>query len=192
MPRRFKDRLLRAPAWCPPIRPLEIADELGCYRIRLPQGRFALVDYEDRDLVAPFNWLYAKIGYAFHHVNGYLHSYLMNTPKGMLTDHINHDTLDNRRCNLRVVGKSENELNKKPRKGKPFKGVSWCNARKMWFSSFMRSYAGCSRSILESAKMYNDAAIAHGGIVYLNQIPSNPSIEEVGDLEMRQRAEMRK
>ena len=37
-----------------------------------------------------------------------LHRLIMNVSEDMLVDHINHNTLDNRRCNLRICTKSEN------------------------------------------------------------------------------------
>lgn len=52
----------------------------------------------------------------------------MNPSKGMVVDHINHDTLDNRRENLRVVTTSQNQLNRgKGNKGNRTKiqGVSF-------------------------------------------------------------------
>jgi hypothetical protein len=41
------------------------------------------------------------------------HRYLLDAPKGMHVDHINHNTLDNRRSNLRVVTPTQNGQNKK-------------------------------------------------------------------------------
>jgi hypothetical protein len=40
----------------------------------------------------------------------------MNAKSGDIVDHINRNTLDNRRCNLKLVTKSENCLNHKLRK----------------------------------------------------------------------------
>jgi hypothetical protein len=40
-----------------------------------------------------------------------------------IVDHINHNRLDNRRCNLRIVTHAENCANRVPHKGRPFKGV---------------------------------------------------------------------
>lgn len=40
-----------------------------------------------------------------------LHRYIMDAPKGMVVDHINHDTLNNTRENLRVCTPRENRIN---------------------------------------------------------------------------------
>ena len=45
----------------------------------------------------------------------YLHNYIMSAPKGKVVDHINHNPLDNRKSNLRLVNKSKNAKNRKGR-----------------------------------------------------------------------------
>jgi hypothetical protein len=52
----------------------------------------------------------------FHGKTVYLHRLLTNAPKGLEVDHVNRDSLDNRRANLRLVTHSRNELNKSARR----------------------------------------------------------------------------
>jgi hypothetical protein len=42
-----------------------------------------------------------------------LHRWLLDAPKGLEVDHINHETLDNRLSNLRMVTKKENQQNRR-------------------------------------------------------------------------------
>jgi len=56
---------------------------------------------------------------------GMIHRWIMEPPIGLVVDHINHDTFDNRRCNLRVCTSAENTRNKKlsPRNKSGISGV---------------------------------------------------------------------
>lgn len=56
----------------------------------------------------------------------YLHRFIMNTPKGFYTDHINGDTLDNRKENLRICTNCDNAANRRISKNNTsgYKGVS--------------------------------------------------------------------
>ena len=48
---------------------------------------------------------------------GKLHRIIMNAPEGTDVDHINGNQLDNRRCNLRICSRSQNNMNTRKRKG---------------------------------------------------------------------------
>lgn len=66
-----------------------------------------------------------------------LHRLIMNFPEKMIVDHINHDTLDNRRENLRVVNNSQSMQNVKgTRKDNKsgYKNVNWHKGMKKWRS----------------------------------------------------------
>jgi hypothetical protein len=97
----------------------------------LTQGYWTKVDESDLDLIVDTPWHTNTAGKrratgARGHFNGskkMLHDVLMNPPKGMEVDHINHDVFDNRRCNLRVCAPEDNAQNHKPRKNKWGTGV---------------------------------------------------------------------
>lgn len=63
-----------------------------------------------------------------------LHRIIMNAPKGTHVDHINHDTLDNRKSNLRIVTCAQNLQNQLGHKNSKsgIRGVSWSSLHKKW------------------------------------------------------------
>ena len=80
------------------------------------------IDDIDAERVKLYNWYWdPSIGYwcTFKQRGGikrkiYLHRYIVgNVPSGKVVDHINHDTSDNRRSNLRVCTPSLNLRNKR-------------------------------------------------------------------------------
>lgn len=113
--------------------------------IRLTHGKVALVDDEDFDSVRRFQWHVSSQDYAEtttyvgsiggQHKYTYmsLHRLILHPPKGLEVDHINHDTLDCRRANIRVCTKSQNQHNQLKQKGSSkFKGVSWHRRATKW------------------------------------------------------------
>lgn len=81
----------------------------------------AIIDAEDVNKIRYTKWKLSASGYAmnapkFSGSNKYMHREILGTDQ--FVDHINHNTLDNRKCNLRIVTKSQNQMNVN------FKGVS--------------------------------------------------------------------
>lgn len=60
-----------------------------------------------------------------------LHRWLMNCEQDKVIDHINHNTLDNRRCNLKICTNLENQQNKRNNTSGCV-GVRWHSQGKKW------------------------------------------------------------
>lgn len=82
-------------------------------------GVTCLIDDEDWDRIKAYKWCrHAKKKYAGARVEDrmvLMHRMIMNAPKGVAVDHINHDTFDNRKMNLRICTQAENMWNAKHR-----------------------------------------------------------------------------
>jgi hypothetical protein len=94
------------------------------------------VDPDDAPLLEARKWRVARFG-KYRYVCSWdrsrgretlLHRFLLGAGPGQLVDHINHDTLDNRRCNLRICTASENVRNK--RKPPTYRGLPTKNRLK--------------------------------------------------------------
>jgi hypothetical protein len=150
--------------------------------IELTRGRFALVDNEDYEAVARFQWHYSN-GYATrmsprnggpqHHVQ--MHRVITEAPVGVLVDHVNHDTLDNRRANLRLAPWGGNQRNQRRRRDNAsgYKGVSWHTRRGKWAAYITvakrRTHLGLFGDPILAALVYDEAARqAHGEFAHLN------------------------
>lgn len=158
--------------------------------IPLTQGLIAWISPEDAD-IAGWGW-YAKAAgskefpsfYAMYSasmggmkVEYYLHDLVWSrmmdadVPHGFLVDHINRDKLDNRRTNLRLATKSQNEQNKTKRRANTtsrFKGVVKMSGRKKcWRATITEDgyniHVGTFYTEKEAAIAYNQAAYARWG-----------------------------
>lgn len=112
--------------------------------IPLTKGFFTYIDDKDSPLVSKYKWFInscrngEKI-YAKGYVNGkqvYLHRFLLGTPNGSVTDHIDGNSLNNTRGNLRVVGQNINSFNCGLKKNNTtgFRGVSFSKKSKKYES----------------------------------------------------------
>lgn len=104
--------------------------------IKLTQNMSAMVDDADYDWLSQWKW-HLHAGYASRKSNGkpiFMHRLINKTAEGLDTDHINHDRLDNRRCNLRSCTTSENGANRAKQKNNTsgFIGVSWYKSKSKW------------------------------------------------------------
>ena len=142
-------------------------------KIKLTRGGHTIVDGSDFKYLSQFNWHKNHYGYAVRSVSGgrkiLMHREIMDTPKGLDTDHINHNPLDNRKVNLRVCEHGQNQANHTIQKNNTsgFKGVYWHNQRQKWWARLQ--YKGKQRSLglysdkIDAAKAYNRGAIQYFG-----------------------------
>lgn len=113
--------------------------------IKLTQGKVALVDDDMFEYLNQWKWFAHKGGNKFYAIrnepigkNTYkhfsMHKQIMNTPPGMVVDHINHDGLNNLKSNLRICTHAENIRNSRTRKDNTSgaKGVCWSKHEKKW------------------------------------------------------------
>lgn len=138
------------------------------------------IDSQDKNEVLSYSWHLTDKGYlrTAIRISGrksdlYLHRLIMAPPSNKIVDHINHDRLDNRRCNLRLCTRSQNNMNRKLRSDNllGFKGVTAVGNRYRVKIKFMNKniYIGTFESAEKAAKAYDEKAIKlFGDYAYLN------------------------
>jgi hypothetical protein len=90
-------------------------------RLPLTKGLYAQIDDDDFERASKYSWhvgfnFRGKAWYAKGRVNGkqqYLHRFIINAPTGVQVDHRNHNTLDNRKKNLRLCTRQQNAWNQR-------------------------------------------------------------------------------
>jgi len=120
-----------------------------------------LIDAEDISIVANDRWYINKDGYGYSNKNKRLiHRILLNVRGDCVVDHINHNTLDNRKCNLRKVDYSVNGINKRLVPGISGEPYISQNKKSGYFSVYIdKKYRGGSYNLDEAIRMRNEALV---------------------------------
>ena len=151
----------------------------GARWIPLTQGKFALVDEADAGSLSSVRWqahLRRNHWYAWRHA-GQMHRLLLGVPRGAreVVDHINGDTLDNRRANLRICSISQNLFNRGPTRlnSSGLKGIWLCRQTNRWAARIQagtkRIWLGRFDTATEAANAYDAAAARfHGEFASVN------------------------
>lgn len=134
----------------------------------ISRGLRVLLNKEDFEELSRFKWcavIRSGIPYAVRFVGAKalaLHRVIMNAPDGLCVDHINHDSLDNRRENLRVCTRLENLRNRRSKRGvSQFQGVSPSLGK--WRVDIAGRYVGTYSDEIVAAKAYDTAATEQYG-----------------------------
>lgn len=105
-----------------------------------------MIDTKNIDFVKKHHWVpntnkSSKDIYVQSHIPDTikLHRYLLNCPKGLYVDHINHNTLDNRESNLRICSNKQNCENRKgaytTNTTSSIRNICWDKNRGKWLVS---------------------------------------------------------
>jgi hypothetical protein len=141
--------------------------------ILLTKGLSAIIDDDCYEALSQWRWRCKHAGntsYACRNLhNGrtlFMHRVIMAAPAGLDVDHINHNGLDNRRCNLRIVPHAKNLWNRRPEAAAD--GFSWNRQRNKWrvridhFGRRIEVGFYDDRDLAKSARQYMEAVLRGG------------------------------
>lgn len=143
------------------------------YQVPLTKGKVALVDKEDYEEVSKYNWYCSTLGYAVRNYKKrdgsrgkkFMHREILRAPKDKNIDHVNHNTLDNRKDNLRFANKSKNGMNRQVNSNNTtgYKGVILRKDTKKYRAHITKNskryWLGQYETVEKAAKAYNKKAI---------------------------------
>ena len=149
--------------------------------IPLTQGKVAIVDADDYEWLSQYKWSAFRGRYTFYaqrcaRINGKKRIILMHRQiLGLffgdkhVSDHINHNGIDNRRSNLRLASRVLNGYNCKIHKDNKsgFRGVCWVKRTQAWQAQIRVNgqtiWCGSYPTAIAAAVAYDSAAIKYRG-----------------------------
>jgi hypothetical protein len=156
--------------------------------IQLTKGKVSLVDDADYDYLKQFKWKANNFNGKFYAVRTFMiskgnqsivlmHRDIMKPKKGFVIDHIDGDTLNNLKYNLRICTHGENLRNQKLSTANKtgYKGVYFNKNNNKWCALIqvynVKYHLGSFIDPVDAARAYNAAAIKyHGEFANINKI----------------------
>lgn len=152
------------------------------------------VDDDDYEELSKFKWyvhisrsgtppyakrvVYVRRGGKDTSISVMMHRQITDAPKGMDVDHINHDTLDNQRANLRVCTHTRNVHNRRAANvgaRSKYIGVGWSECRQAWIATLRNKYLGLGRGPegeIAMAHLRDQAAVREWGDMAVLNYPN--------------------
>ena len=157
--------------------------------IALTRGYVTCVDDEDFDELSRYKWYAGTTSGVPRAVRNsrskeigkphtiFMYRQIMDAPSNMVVHHIDHDTLNNQRKNLRICTIAQHSASQRKQAGRSsrFKGVSWHRMTRKW-RAYIKVFGvmrelGLSDDEEEAARAYNKAALeAWGEFALLNDV----------------------
>lgn len=131
-------------------------------RIPLTKGKYAFVDDADYEWLNQWKWCYQQSGYAVRYAYRpkrqiYMHKLILPSKKPLVSDHIDGNSLNNQRINLRTCTHRQNSWNSvKRKKGQSkYKGVTWSFKGSTYLTQVNYTRIGIFKNEIHAAIAYD-------------------------------------
>ena len=142
----------------------------GIYNNKKNRVASAIIDADDVDKVKKYTWFLDSDGYVIAHYGKTtikLHRLVYGCTQGQEIDHEDLNKLNNRKRNLHICTRSQNNFNRRILNPSGLKGISYHKKRKHWVAQItsqgLHYNLGAFQSKEDAAKAYNSAAVKLAG-----------------------------